>query len=79
MTDEKEIQALMGEEKRSERSGKYKALPRNKRTERDIARIFESGTETELMRYLRRNGVMDESPRFGAILRLFREHAGQRK
>jgi len=40
MPDEREIQELIGEEKRSEKTGKYKPLPRNRRTEREIARIF---------------------------------------
>ena len=79
MADDREIQELMGEEKRSERTGKFKPLPRNKRTEREIAKIFESGTESELMRFLRRSGLKDESPRFAEILKLFRAHAGQRK
>ncbi|HKO05718.1 MAG TPA: hypothetical protein VJW51_13265 [Candidatus Acidoferrales bacterium] len=78
MPDERDIRELMGEEKRSEKSGKYKPLARNRRTEREIAKIFESGTETELMRYLRGNGLKDESPRFAAIVKLFREHAGRR-
>jgi len=79
MADDREIQELMGEEKRSERTGKFKPLPRNKRTEREIARIFESGTETELMRFLRRSGLKDEAPRFAELVKLFRAHAGQRK
>ncbi len=79
MVDEREIQELFGEEKRSEKTGKYKPLPRNKRTERETARIFESGTEAELMRFLRGNGLKDESPRFAEILRLFREHGGRRR
>jgi hypothetical protein len=79
MPDEREIHDLMGEEKRSERAGKYKPLPRNRRTEREIAKIFDFGTETELMRFLRRSGLKDESPRFAEIVKLFREHAGQRK
>lgn len=79
MPDEREIQELIGEAKRPEKTGKYKPLPRNRRTEREIARIFESGTEAELMRFLRRNGLQDESPRFAEILMLFREHGGQRR
>jgi hypothetical protein len=79
MPDEREIQELFSEEKRSEKTGKYKPLPRNKRTEREIAKIFENGTEAELMRFLRQNGLRDESPRFAEILRLFREHAARRR
>ena len=79
MPDERDIHEVIGEEKRSERTGKYKPLPRNRRTEREIARIFEKGTERELMYFLRSCGLKDESPRFAEIVKLFREHAGQRR
>lgn len=79
MPDEREIQELMREEKRSERTGIYRPLPRNKKTEREIAKIFESGTETELMNFLRKSGLKDESPRFAEIVKLFRAHAGRRR
>jgi len=78
MSDEKDIREVVQGEKRSEKAGKYKALPRNKRTELAIAQIFENGTERELMRYLRASGVPDESPRFAEIVKLFREHGGKR-
>ena len=48
MPDEKEIREVARQEKRSEKTGKYKALPRNKQTETEIARIFEYGTERDL-------------------------------
>jgi hypothetical protein len=32
MPDQREIQELIGQEKRSEKTGKYKPLPRNKKT-----------------------------------------------
>jgi hypothetical protein len=78
MPEEREIHELMGEEKRSERTGKYKPLPRNKKTDREIAKIFERGTETELMNFLRKSGLKDESPRFAEIVKLFRARAGRR-
>jgi hypothetical protein len=53
MPDERDIREVFREEKRSELSGKYKPLPRNRQTERDIARIFEHGTEQELTTFLR--------------------------
>jgi len=78
MSEGKEIKEVVREERRSERTGKYKPLPRNQQTERDLARIFEHGTERELMRYLRENGLNDDSPRFAEIVKLFREHGGKR-
>jgi hypothetical protein len=78
MPDEKEIREVARQEKRSEKTGKYKPLPRNKQTETEIAQIFENGTERELMRFLRASGLQDDSPRFAEIVRLFREHAGKR-
>jgi hypothetical protein len=78
MSDEKEIREVVQGEKRSEKAGKYKPLPRNKRTETAIAQIFENGTERELMRFLRASGLPDDAPRFAEIVKLFREHAGKR-
>ncbi len=40
--------------------------------------IFEHGTERELMQYLRGNGLKDENPRFGKIVKLFRERGPKR-
>jgi hypothetical protein len=79
MPDEREIQDIIGKKKRSEKAGKYKPLPRNKRTEAAIAKIFESGTEAELMLFLWRNGLRDDSLRFAEIVKLSREHAGRRR
>ncbi len=78
MSDDKEIHEVLQGEKRSEKAGKYKPLARNKRTEIEVAQIFENGTERELMRYLRENGVADDSERFAKIVKLFREHGGRR-
>ena len=77
MADEKDVREVLQQEKRSEPSGKYKPLLRNKQTERDIARIFEHGTEQELTTFLRESGLKDESPRFALIVRLFRERGGK--
>lgn len=79
MADDKEIKDLIREEKRSEKAGKYTPLPRNRQTEREIAQIFEHGTERELMQYLRENGLTDGSPRFVEIVKLFHEHGGKRR
>jgi hypothetical protein len=78
MSEEKEIREVVREERRSVKTGKFKALPRNKQTEADLARIFENGTERELMKYLRENGLNDDEPRFALIVKLFREHAAKR-
>ena len=79
MPDDKEIKDVIRREKRSEKARKYKPLPRNRQTEREIAEIFEQGTERELMRYLRENGLNDDAPRFAEILKLFREHGGKQR
>jgi len=57
MSEDRDIQNLMREEKRAEPAGKYKPLPRNKKTEREISRIFEHGTEAELTSFLRACGL----------------------
>lgn len=79
MPDDKEIKDVIRREKHSEKTGKYKPLPRNRQTEREIAEIFDHGTERELMRYLRENGLNDDAPRFAVILKLFREHGGKQR
>jgi hypothetical protein len=56
MSDEKEIRQTLREEQRSEKMGKYQPLPRNRQTENDPLRIFEHGTERELMQFLRETG-----------------------
>lgn len=79
MFDEEEIKSSHGQEKKGEKAGKYEALPRNRKTERDLHRIFDHGTETELTKYLRENGVPDGSTRFAQIVKIFREHGGKRR
>jgi hypothetical protein len=79
MSDEKEIKDVVRKEKRSEKVGKYKPLPRNRQTEQDISELFEHGTERELMQFLRENGLNDDSPRFAEIVKLFRERGGKRR
>jgi hypothetical protein len=63
MSNEKDIREALREEKRSEKTGTYKPLRRNRQTESDALRIFEHGTERELMQFLRENGLNDDSPR----------------
>lgn len=79
MSDEKEIRDVVREEKRSEKAGKYKPLPRNRQTERDMADLFDHGTERELMQFLRENGLNDDAPRFVEIVKLFRERGGKQR
>jgi hypothetical protein len=79
MLDDKEIRDVIRREKHSEKTGKYRPLPRNRQTEREIAEIFEHGTERELMQFLRENGLNDDAPRFAEILKLFREHGGRQR
>jgi hypothetical protein len=43
-----------------------------------LKRIFDYGTEVELTKYLRENGVADGSKQFAEIVKLFREHGGKR-
>jgi hypothetical protein len=43
---------------------------------RDLERVFRLGDELEFMRVLRKHGIMDESPRFAELLRLFRDLRG---
>jgi hypothetical protein len=77
MSDEKDIREIVREEKRSEKTGKYKPLRRNQQTESDVLRIFEYGTEREPMQFLRENGLKDDSPRFAELVKLFRERGGK--
>jgi hypothetical protein len=79
MSDEKEIRDVVRGEKRAEKTGKYAVLPRNRQTERDIADLFEHGTERELMQFLRASGLNDDSVRFAEIVKLFRERGGRRR
>ena len=59
--------------------GKFQPLPSNRQTERDLQRIFDHGTETELTSFLRKNGVPDGSERFVRLVKLYREHVAKRR
>ena len=78
MFEDDEIRSSLEKERRREKTGKYKPLPRNRQTEKELKRIFDYGTEAELTKYLRENGVADGSKRFAEIVKLFREHGGKR-
>jgi hypothetical protein len=79
MFEDKEIKRSLKEEKRREKAGKYTTLPRNSETERDLQRIFDSGTESDLTKYLREHGLPDGSAMSLKIVDLFREHAEKRR
>ena len=40
---------------------------------RDLRKLLEIGDEREFMRVLRKRGIKDEDPRFGEIVKLFRD------
>jgi hypothetical protein len=65
-------------DKKGKKVEKFGPLPRFPRTENAMLRIFENGTERELMQYMRENDLTDENPRFAEIVKLFREHGGKR-
>jgi hypothetical protein len=73
MPEDRDIQDLMGEEKRTEPSGKYRLLLQDKKTEKETRRTLEYGTEVEPRSFLGPCGVRDESPRLSAIAKPFRE------
>ena len=53
---------------------KYRRTPKELRQiENDMEMIFKYRTERELMQFLRKHGVMDEDPRFSAIVQFYRD------
>jgi hypothetical protein len=40
---------------------------------RDLQKVYKLGDEQEFMRVLRKHGIMDESPRFAELLKMFRD------
>ena len=40
---------------------------------RDLRKVFKLGDEREFMQVLRKNGIMDEDPRFAELLKMFRD------
>jgi hypothetical protein len=56
MSDEKDIREALHEDRRSEKTGKYRALRRNKQTESDALRIFEHGPNENLCSFYARTG-----------------------
>ena len=78
MSEEKETQPPPKPKKTRKAVEKYVPLPRNRGTENAMLDIFDYGTERELMQYLRKSGLKDENPRFGQIVKLFRERGPRR-
>jgi hypothetical protein len=79
MSDKKDIEDTVRQERRREQSGKYKPLPRNAQTERELKKIFDLGTELELVKYLEEQGLPDGSEQSARIVKLFREHGAKRR
>jgi len=79
MFDEEEVKKSFSQEVRRDKRGKYKPLPRNRQTESAIKKIFEFGTELELVRYLEEQGLPDGSEQSVEIVKLFREHDAKRR
>jgi len=79
--DNEDAQSAFDQGKRGnkEKKGKYKPLRRNKRTEAEIKKLFDFGTEIELVRYLAEHGLPDGSEESVQLVELFREHARRRR
>lgn len=43
---------------------------------RDLRKIYQTGDEREFMNVLRKHGIKDEDPRFGEIVKFFRDLRG---
>jgi hypothetical protein len=79
-TDEDSKAAFeQGQRREKDKKGKYKPLPRNRRTESEIKKIFDFGTEIELVRYLAAHELPDGSEESVQLVKLFREHAARRR
>jgi len=39
----------------------------------DLRKIYKTGDEREFMQVLRKHGIKDENPRFGELVKFFRE------
>jgi hypothetical protein len=79
MFDEEDVKKAFDRELRREKRGKYKPLSRNIRTEKDLQKIFDYGTELELVKYLAAHEMPDGSVESERIVKLFRAHAAKRR
>jgi hypothetical protein len=75
MFEEDEIRATHHEEQKATRR-KAKPEKIDQKLLAQVRRAFRSGTEREFMHALRKAGISDESPKFGELVKLFRESRG---
>ena len=75
MFDDEEIQKAQEEEQRSP-GQKSKPERVDKKLLAEVRRAFRFGTEREFMQALRKIGISDESPKFGELVKLYRESRG---
>ena len=75
MFDDEEIRIAQEDERRSP-GQKSKPAKVDKKLLAEVRRAFRFGTEREFMQALRKIGISDESPKFGELVKLFRETRG---
>jgi hypothetical protein len=75
MFDDEEIRKAQEEEQRNP-GQKSKTEKIDKKLLAEVRRAFRFGTEREFMQALRKIGISDESPKFAALVKLFREIHG---
>ncbi len=75
MFDDEEIRKAQEEEQRSP-GQKSKAPKIERKLLAEMRRALRFGTEREFMQVLRKIGISDESPKFAALVKLFRETRG---
>jgi hypothetical protein len=75
MFDDEEIRKAQEEEQRS--PGQKSKPPKiERKLLAEMRRALRFGTEREFMQVLRKIGISDESPKFAALVKLFRETRG---
>jgi hypothetical protein len=75
MFDDEEIRNAQEEEQRN--AGRKSKPPKiERKLLSEMRRALRFGTEREFMQVLRKIGISDESPRFAALVKLFRETRG---
>jgi hypothetical protein len=75
MFDDEEIRKAQEEEQRS--PGQKSKPPKiERKLLAEMRRALRFGIEREFMRVLRKIGISDESPKFAALVKLFRETRG---
>jgi len=75
MFDDEEIREAQEEEQRN--AGRKSKPPKiDRKLLAEMRRALRFGTEREFMQVLRKIGIYDESPKFAALVKLFRETRG---